>query len=100
MKDYRLNVRFHMEDERERQAAEFLKGMPHGRNRFIVEAVLARMSDDRLMESIRQIFREEMQSLPAVAMPEPLFSSVDEEMTEEQREENRKNVLSDLDLFG
>ena len=100
MKDYRLNVRFHMEDGRERQAADFLKGMTRGRNRFIVEAVLARMDDDRLMESIRQIFREEMQSLPAVAMPEPSFSSVDEEMTEEQREENRKNVLSDLDLFG
>lgn len=100
MKDYRLNVRFHMEDERERLAAEFLKEMPHGRNRFIVEAVLARMDDDRLMESIRQIFREEMQSLPAVAMTEPSFSSADMEMTEEQREENRKNVLADLDMFG
>ena len=100
MKDYRLNVRFHMEDERERQAAEFLKGMPHGRNRFIVEAVLARMSDDRLMESIRQIFREEMQSLPSAPVSEPSFSSADTERTEEQREENRKNVLSDLDLFG
>lgn len=48
MKDYRLNVRFHMEDERERLAAEFLKEMPHGRNHFIVGAVLARMDDDRL----------------------------------------------------
>lgn len=100
MKDYRLNVRFHVEDERERLAAEFLKGMTHGRNRFIVEAVLARMSDDQLMESIRQIFREEMQLFPSVAMPEPSFSSVDAEMTEEQREENRKNVLADLDMFG
>lgn len=100
MKDYRLNVRFHVEDERERLAAEFLKGMTHGRNRFIVEAVLARMSDDRLMESIRQIFREEMQSLPSAPVSEPSFSSADTEMTEEQREENCKNVLADLDLFG
>ena len=100
MTDYRLNLRFHMEDERERMAAEFLKEMPHGRNRFIVEAVLARMDDDRLMESIRQIFREEMQAFPSAPVSEPSFSSADTEMTEEQREENRKNVLSDLDLFG
>ena len=67
MDDYRINTRFNLNDESEHKAAEYLKSFGRKRNRFIVEAVLARMSkdsiNDNLLENIRQIFREEVQTV-------------------------------------
>ena len=60
MSDYRINVRFHDDNEEERRAAEYLKTLHHSRNQFVVDAVLARMDDTKLLDNIRQIFREEV----------------------------------------
>ncbi|MGI6269082.1 MAG: hypothetical protein ACOYKJ_00880 [Candidatus Howiella sp.] len=104
MNDYRINTRFSLNDETERKAAEYLRSLGRKRNRFIVEAVLTRISkdasDDNLLESIRQIFREEVQTV-SVASPQPMPSvAATTELTEEQKAENAKNVLSDLEMFG
>ena len=109
MSVYRINLRFDLNDERERLAAEYLQRLPQKvnstRNRFAVDALCGYISrveqDDKpLLESIRQLLREEFSSVnvtPAV----PAFQTAETQMTEAQKEENRKNVLQDLDdLFG
>lgn len=99
MSDYRINVRFHDDNEEERRAAEHLKSLRRSRNQFVVDAVVAYMDDTKLLDSIRQIFREEVQPL-SISPVQPVHQTVSTELTEEQKEENRKNVLADLDMFG
>jgi membrane-bound lytic murein transglycosylase B len=103
MDDYRINTRFNLKDEAERSAADYLKSLGRKRNQFIVQAVIAKIeennSKDSLLESIRQIFREEVQTVSVVSQPVPSVALVTE-LTEEQKEKNAKNVLADLELFG
>ena len=99
MSDYRINVRFHDDNAEERRAAEYLKSLRRSRNQFVVDAVVAYMDDRKLLDSIRQIFREEVAPL-SISSVQPVHQTVNTELTEEQKEENRKNVLADLDLFG
>ena len=99
MSDYRINVRFHEDNEQEKQAAEFLKTLRKSRNQFIVDAVIAYMDSTSLLDNIRQIFREEVQSLP-VSRVQPVQQTVSFALTEEEKKENMKNVLADLDMFG
>ena len=109
MNTYRINLRFDLDDERERLAAEYLQQLPQRgkitRNRFAVDALCTYISrieqDDKpLLESIRQMLREEIGG--ASMIPNiPALQTVSTELTEEQKEENRRNVLQDLDnLFG
>ena len=104
MSDYRINTRFNLNDESERKAAEYLRALGRKRNRFIVEAVLAQISksifDDTLLESIRQIFREEVQTVSVVSPQSVPSIAVSTVLTEEQKAENAKNVLFDLEMFG
>ena len=99
MSDYRINVRFHEDNEQEKQAASFLKNLRRSRNQFIVDAVIAYMDSTSLLDNIRQIFREEVQSLP-VSSVQPVQQTVSFALTEEEKKENMKNVLADLDMFG
>ena len=99
MSDYRINVRFHEDNEQEKQAASFLKNLRRSRNQFIVDAVIAHMDSTSLLDNIRQIFREEVQSLP-VSSVQPVQQTVSFALTEEEKKENMKNVLADLDMFG
>ena len=99
MSDYRINVRFHEDNEQEKQAAEFLKTLRKSRNQFIVDAVIAYMDSTSLLDNIRQIFREEVQSLP-ISSVQPVHQTVSFALTEEEKKENMKNVLADLDMFG
>ena len=100
MSVYRITVRFNLEDREERGAAEYLQGLKHGDcNRFVVNAVLARIEaenenavDPTLLDSIRRIFREEMQAMP------PITDAADSASPAE--EENDQSVLDDLELFG
>lgn len=99
MSDYRINVRFHEDNEEERRAAEYLKSLRRSRNQFVVDAVLAHMDDTKLLDSIRQIFREEVGPL-SIASVQPVHQTARLELSEEEKEENRKNVLADLEMFG
>lgn len=104
MSDYRINVRFHADAPAEMKAAEYLQTLNKSRNKFIVNAVIAYMNketddNEALLESIRQIFREEVQTVSVVSAP-PTAVAVTAELTEEQKAENAKNVLADLEMFG
>ena len=99
MSDYRINVRFHDDNEDERRAVEYLKSLRRSRNQFVVDAVVAYMDSTKLLDHIRQIFREEVQLL-SISSVQPVHQTARMELTEEEKEENRKNVLADLDLFG
>ena len=105
---YRLNVRFDMDDENERRAAEYLAELNNekdkSRNRFIVEAVISfmeRQSSNRdfTLDDVRQVFREELSEVSFVA-PAPMeYGTAGTELTEEQQAANDENVLSDLTTF-
>ena len=104
MSDYRINVRFHTDVPAEKKAAEYLQTLHKSRNKFIVDAVIAHMNkenadNETLLESIRQIFREEVQTVAVVAAS-PAAVAVTTELTEEQKAENAKNILADLEMFG
>lgn len=103
---YRLNVRFDLDDENERRAAEYLAELNNekdkSRNRFIVEAVISfmnRQTGDRdfTLDDVRQVFREELSDVSFVAPAE--YGTADTGLTEEQQAENDENVLSDLTAF-
>ena len=93
---YRTSVRFDLRNEREKRAADYLKSLKHGEgNRFIVDAVLARIdsSDDTgLLAQIRQMLREEVKLVPAAAPVTPA------EHADEQALD--VSVLDDLKMFG
>lgn len=104
MSDYRINVRFHTDVPAEKNAAEYLQALNKSRNKFIMDAVIAYMNkesadNETLLESIRQIFREEVQTVAVVAAPSTAVAAT-AELTEEQKAENAKNVLADLEMFG
>ena len=100
MSVYRITVRFNLDDAEERGAAEYMQSLKHGDcNRFVVSAVLARIRahdakgvDPTLLNSIRQIFREEMRALPLTQE-----NTVPALPAEEQEDQS---VLDDLELFG
>ena len=100
MSVYRITVRFNLEDDEERGAAEYLQSLKHGDcNRFVVNAVLARikeestgMVDPTLLDSIRRIFREEMRTLP------PTKESTVPALPAEEPDD--QSVLDDLEMFG
>jgi len=105
---YRLNVRFDLDDEVQRRAAEYLVELNHekgkSRNRFIVEAVISFMERqnsyrDFTLDDIRQVFREELSEVEFVAPAPAEYSKADTELTEEQKAENDENVLFDLTAF-
>ena len=100
MSIYRITVRFNLEDAEERSAAEYLQSLKHGDcNRFVVNAVLARIEaenenavDPSLLDSIRRIFREEVQVLPPTQeITVPALPAA---------EQDDESVLDDLEMFG
>ena len=71
---------------------------------MVADAVIAYMNkestdNEALLENIRQIFREEVQTVAVVSAP-PAAVAVTAELTEEQKAENAKNVLAHLEMFG
>ena len=69
-----------------------------------MDAVISYMNkestdNEALLENIRQIFREEVQTV-AVVSALPTAVAITAELPEEQKAENAKNVLADLEMFG
>ena len=104
---YRINVRFDLDAPEEQQAVKFLRNLSstdkRSRNQFIVDAVIARIRQteterDFTLDDIQRVVREELQSVSLVAAA--LEPSRAPELTKEQEEENARNVLLDLEMFG
>ena len=107
--EYRLNIRFDLTDEKQRQIAEALQKLDRKKhksiNAFAVKAIgdyLERLenSDDLSLEAIRAVFREELQSISFVGPAPAEKIKFDTSLTNEQKEENDASVLSALDMFG
>ena len=84
MSDYRINVRVRSKIPEEAAAVKYLQGLTCSKNDFIVDSVLAKIYDDRLLRDIRQIFREEILSIPAQSF-QPVHQTVSTELTEEEK---------------
>ena len=101
---YRFNIRFDPDDASAQQAANYLLSLRHGnRNRFVIEAILAQIPGEEhvaLMEELRQIIREEIQSIPVSSLTVNVASTATAAGTApEDQNENDKAVLEDLALF-
>ena len=106
--NYRINVRFDLRKEREKDAAEYLTKLSEQssgtRNRFIIDAVIEairRQQDgaDISLNDIRTMFREELQSVSFVSAPATETPPFRTELTEEEKAENDAGILSALAMF-
>lgn len=111
MKDsHRISVRFDLSDPSERKVYESLHEIDraeHGSmSAFAIKAIgeyLDRLSYpgrfDFSLEDVRAMFREEIRELDLVPREAAPAFTPPAEMTEEQRQENDRNVLETLDMF-
>ncbi len=111
MSIYRMTLRFKLEDETERKAAEFLKQLDckkhKSKNHFVIDLITAYIDslnkdqqEDAFIEKIRLVFREEIADI-SIAVPtkkEPIV--MDTSLTEDEKEENAVSVLEALEMFG
>ena len=105
---YRINVRFDLNSEEEKEAAEYLKKLSESgsrtRNSFIVDAVIEAMRRQGnetafSLDDIREMFREELKTVSFVAESSSAVKPEREEMTEDQKKANEASDLSALAMF-
>jgi len=108
--DYRLNVRFNLDDPEERKAAEYLQKLNsqyhRSRNSFIINAICKAMKEEQTrydfsLDDIREVFQDVLgrtflTSSDGRSFPIP-FSP---EQSDFEREEMEASVLEDLNMFG
>jgi len=107
-KDRRLTIRLDPQDSREKSIISHLDSLDKRKHRsvnsFVIDALehyIAFLSggNNRLLEDIRQIFREEVH-VPSVQQPIQT-KKWDPQLSEEESKENDQNVLDVLDeMFG
>ncbi|MBR4658245.1 MAG: hypothetical protein IKP26_03205 [Clostridia bacterium] len=107
---HRISVRFNLSDPNQRKVYEALHEIDrqeHGSmSAFAIKAIgeyLDRLSYngrfDFTLDDIRVLFREEIQELDLAPRETAPAFTPPAEMTEEQRQENDRNVLETLDMF-
>ena len=105
---YRINVRFDLRKEREKDAADYLAKLSEKgggtRNRFIIDAVIEAIRRQQSgsgvsLDDIRVAVREELQSFSIVSAQVTEQPSIRTELTKEEKEENEASVLSALAMF-
>ena len=106
--NYRINVRFDLRKEREKDAVEYLAKLSEQsggtRNRFIVDVVIEAIrrqqsGTDISLEDIRPMVREELQSVSFVSDPATETPPFRTELTEEEKAKNDAGILSALAMF-
>lgn len=100
--DYRLNLRFRLDNPKEKRAAEYLQSL-HGisRNKFVIEAIISYIEKQNTkvptIDDIRSIFKEELKAVAFVSVASNEMNT--KELTEKEQAENIQNVIEDLDMF-
>lgn len=104
---HRLTIRLNPHDNKERSIISFLDSLDSkkykSKNSFVIEALdhyISYLSGDnnKLLDDIRQIFREEVQVSHSV---QPAHTNEwNPQLSEEESKENEQNVLDDLEMFG
>lgn len=100
--DYRLNLRFRLDNPKEKQAAEYLQSLQGiSRNKFVIEAIISYIEKQNTkaltIDDIRSIFKEELKAVAFVSVGSN--ESNTKELTEKEQAENIQNVIEDLDMF-
>ncbi len=100
--DYRLNLRFRLDNPKEKRAAEYLQSLQGiSRNKFVIEAIISYIEKQNTkvptIDDIRSIFKEELKAVAFVTVGNVTTPS--RELTEEEQAENIQNVIEDLDMF-
>ena len=100
--DYRLNLRFRLDNPKEKQVAEYLQSLQGiSRNKFVIEAIISYIEKQNskalTIDDIRSIFKEELKAVAFVSIGSN--ESNTKELTEKEQAENIQNVIEDLDMF-
>ena len=101
--DYRLNLRFRLDNPKEKQAAEYLQSLQGiSRNKFVIEAIILYIENQNskalTVDDIRSIFKEELKAVAFVSVASNEMNT--KELTEKEQAENIQNVIEDLDMFN
>ena len=101
--DYRLNLRFRLDNPKEKQAAEYLQSLQGiSRNKFVIEAIISYIEKQNTkaltVDDIRSMFKEELKAVSFVSVGSN--ESNTKELTEKEQAENIQNVIEDLDMFN
>ena len=97
-KDYRINLRLRADVPEEARIAEYLRSIKKSRNRFIINALAEYIEkDNRLLENIRSVFREEIGNISLSAGI--IESKPQKTEFKEEVEESAKLVLEALEMF-
>jgi uncharacterized protein (UPF0297 family) len=105
---YRLNIRFDLADERQREIATRLQSLDREEygsiNKFVITAV-GNMLDGinaavLTAEEVRSIIREELQEVTFVSAQLAQTKKIAPMLTEEEQVQNALSVLDDLEMFG
>ena len=105
---YRLNIRFDLADERQREIATRLQSLDREKygsiNKFVIVAVGRALDGTNAAEltadEIRSIIREELQEVTFVSAQPAQTKKIAPTLTEEERVRNEQSVLDDLEMFG
>ena len=105
---YRLNIRFDLADERQREIATRLQSLDREEygsiNKFVIVAVGRALDGtnaaELTAEEVRCIIREELQEVTFVSEQPPQVQAVAPTLTEEEQVRNKQSVLDDLEMFG
>ena len=108
MNAYRVNIRFNLNDRRQRNAAEFLEHLDQekyvSRSAFAVQAICTQVEElqsenpnARLLEDIRRILREELPALSTAPADPP--TDKPPELTQEQEKQQADAALAFLKGF-
>lgn len=106
-RSYRINLRFDPEDPEENAVLEELRRLQAERQRSLSKVIIGILKEHHeqsrflpfTLEEIRQVVREELDGC-AISAPAPPLSQEVPSLTEEEKEENARSVLRDLELFG
>jgi hypothetical protein len=97
--EYRINVRFRLNNPDEKQAADYLITLGRSRNQLIVDAVINQIRNQDhapplSLSDIRKVVREEFQ---AAAVVPHTTAKDDAEQPVDISELNTSNIMEDLD---
>jgi len=100
--DYRLNLRFRLDNPKEKQVTDYLQSLQGiSRNKFVIEAIISYIEKQNTkaltIDDIRSIFKEELKAVSLVSAGNEVHQP--KILTEEEQAENIQNVIEDLDMF-
>ena len=110
MKEYRINIRFNLENETDRMIVGYLNRLREAehvsRNQFVINAIYAQITDETrstaLIERFRTVLREELSAISIAPAkeetPEPA-TGFTFEVNDVKMEQSKEYLRAGLELF-